>query len=468
MSGFVTLLGAGPGNIELLTLLGKRRLEHADVVIYDHLVNPDLLSYAPANADFLYVGKKPYQKHISQDEINDLMRVQAEAGKKVVRLKAGDPFVFGRGGEEGQYLREHHVEFEVVPGLTSAITGLAAAGIPITHRDYASSFHILTAHQTRSQPLNWDSIAQMEGTLVFLMGVAELHTIVTELLKRGKTATTPVAIIQWATQWRQNTGIGTLSDIEAIVKRQHISSPALIVIGGVVNLSQQLSSHRALERKHILMPFSVYGRTHDLLADAGASIDFFNLGDQQSHDVDLPDFNQAGRLVITNLRAFEYFQQQMLQVGLDQRALSGWQLLVTNNLIKERLQQRGVLVDHVIDLANLNATDWIVGEQNDLSMLSFEGSNVDRQLITYTDVFKRQSISSPDTFDAVVVTSKRACLALVHGLESDQLKQIKTVPAFTLGDKLATFLSDNGFQSVTNVGSLAQMVSRVKEVIKND
>ena len=202
MIGRVTLLGAGPGNPELLTLLGKRRLKEADVVLYDRLINPSLLALVPAQAERIDVGKLPNFHKVKQSVINQLLVDYAQNGKQVVRLKAGDPYVFGRGGEEGQFLREHGVTFDVVPGLTSAITGLAAVGIPITHRDYASSFHVITGHrQADGRQLDWENIAHQEGTLVFLMGMAALTDICQSLMSHGRQVTTPVAIVQWATQW---------------------------------------------------------------------------------------------------------------------------------------------------------------------------------------------------------------------------------------------------------------------------
>ncbi len=239
MSGFVSLVGAGPGNPELLTVLGQRRLAEADVVVYDRLVNQALL--APLTAEKIDVGKLPQYHRVSQFQINDLLVTLAEKGKRVVRLKAGDPYVFGRGGEEALYLKEHHVAFEVVPGITSAISGLAAAGIPITHRDFASSFHVIAGHhKADGTVLDWENIAHQEGTLVFLMGMAELGNIATQLIAHGKAAQTPVAVIQWATYQKQRVVKADLATIESVAKREGIGAPALIVVGAVVQLMSEL------------------------------------------------------------------------------------------------------------------------------------------------------------------------------------------------------------------------------------
>ena len=193
----------------------------ADVIVYDQLVNPSL--FMMSSADKVDVGKMPNHHKFSQYKINELLVELATQGKRVVRLKAGDPYVFGRGGEEAQYLCAHHIDYEVVPGITSAIAGLAAAGIPITHRDMASSFHIITGHRkANGRQLDWANVAQQEGTLVFLMGMKQLPVIVDELVKNGRPADSAVAIVQWATRWQQRTVTGNLSNIVEIANQAQI------------------------------------------------------------------------------------------------------------------------------------------------------------------------------------------------------------------------------------------------------
>ena len=234
MNGRVTLLGAGPGNPELLTLIGKRRLNEADVVLYDRLIDPSLLAFTNNEAELIDVGKLPLHHKVKQSKINEMLVDYAKQGKKVVRLKAGDPYVFGRGGEEAQVLQQFGVNFEVIPGITSAIAGLAAAGIPITHRDYASSFHIITGHHKKNgQQLDWENIAHQEGTIVFLMGMAQLPNICQQLVEHGKSSQTPVAIIQWATQWRQKMVIGDLENINELVARHHVVIPPIRWVGSI-------------------------------------------------------------------------------------------------------------------------------------------------------------------------------------------------------------------------------------------
>ncbi|MBT1173075.1 uroporphyrinogen-III C-methyltransferase [Bifidobacterium sp. MA2] len=237
MSGLVSLVGAGPGSPDLLTLRARDRIERADVIVYDRLVNPELLDFARPDAQRIDVGKSPHHHPVKQREINDLLARLAKDGKRVVRLKSGDPFVFGRGGEERAYLRAQGVEVEVVPGITSAIAGPAAVGIPVTHRDFASSFHVIAGHRKREgHELDWANIAGMEGTLVFLMGMESLGRIVANLVANGKPADTPVAVIQWATRENQRAVGGTLETIEREVDAAGLGAPALIVVGGVASL----------------------------------------------------------------------------------------------------------------------------------------------------------------------------------------------------------------------------------------
>lgn len=249
MSGKVWLVGAGPGDASLITVKGMECIKQAEVLVYDRLVNPELLEFASANCEKIYVGKESDHHPIPQSEINQILADYAKAGKNVVRLKSGDPYVFGRGGEEAQELVEQGVIFEVVPGVTSAIGGLTYAGIPVTHRDYASSFHVLTGHlraDKEKDPINWQALAQLEGTLVILMGVSNLANISQELIRYGKNPETPVGIVMWASRDNQRVVTGTLANIVEVAEQQQVKPPALIVIGEVVRL------HSLLDFTHLL------------------------------------------------------------------------------------------------------------------------------------------------------------------------------------------------------------------------
>ncbi len=252
--GTVYLIGAGPGDPKLITVGGADALKIADVVVYDRLAHPKLLDYAPVSAERVYVGKQADHHAMRQEDINALLADRASAGKTVARLKGGDPFVFGRGGEEAEYLRDRNVPFVVVPGVTSAIAAPAYAGIPVTHRDAASSFAVITGHErgdgresgTRTAGeaegrRRWDKIAGAGDTLLFLMGVENLEEIASQLQANGRGPETPVALVRWGT-WAgsQETLVGTLGDIVGKVRDAKFKAPAVTIVGEVVRLREKL------------------------------------------------------------------------------------------------------------------------------------------------------------------------------------------------------------------------------------
>jgi uroporphyrinogen III methyltransferase/synthase len=238
--GKVYLVGAGPGDPGLLTVRGLELMHSAQVIVYDQLVNPVLVEEASPAAIRIFVGKHAGRHCIAQEEINQVLVGYARLGYVVVRLKGGDPFVFGRGGEEAEALAEAGIPFEIVPGVSSAVAVPAYAGIPLTHRKFASSFAVVTGHETlKAQPaVEWAKLATAVDTLVILMGVKNLPRIAAELLDHGLSAGTPAAVVRWGTTPDQETVTGTLADIAS--KAAHIKSPAVIVVGKVVDLRNQL------------------------------------------------------------------------------------------------------------------------------------------------------------------------------------------------------------------------------------
>ena len=237
--GKVYIMGAGPGDLELLTLKGKRAIEEADCIVYDRLINPRILDFAKKDAEMIYLGKGNTEGGVIQDEINRTIVTKALEGKIVARVKGGDPFVFGRGGEEIQSLFDNGISFEVIPGITSSISVPAYAGIPVTHRGVARSFHVFTGHTMEDGTWhNFEAIAKLEGTLVFLMGIKTLPIIVSDLVKNGKDPKTPVAIIEKGATADQRVTVGTLENIIEKAKERKIVPPAITIIGEVVNLRE--------------------------------------------------------------------------------------------------------------------------------------------------------------------------------------------------------------------------------------
>ncbi len=257
-TGTVYLVGAGPGDLGLVTLRAKECIENADVIVYDHLANPEMLGWAREDAEIIYAGKRAAEHTLSQDEINKLIVEKARDGKSVVRLKGGDPFVFGRGAEEAKEIAAAGIGFEIVPGITSAIAGPAYAGIPVTHRAENSHVTFFTGHEDPSKPesaIDYSALARLGGTQVMLMGVERIAQITREMLAQGVRTELPVALIRWATTGRQQTLIGTLENIAQRVLETGFESPAVAVFGDVVALRKDLNwyEQRPLSGKRIVV-----------------------------------------------------------------------------------------------------------------------------------------------------------------------------------------------------------------------
>ena len=238
--GKVYLTGAGPGDIELLTMKAFKTIQKADVIIYDRLANPDILELTKDGCEFVYVGKEDGRHIIPQDDINEIIYQNALKYETIVRLKGGDPFVFGRGGEEASYLKQRDIKFEIIPGITSAISVPAYAGIPVTHRGISVSFRVVTGHESPNKKVSqipWSNF-KTDDTIVFLMGLHNLPNITKKLIEVGKATTYPIAVISKGTTSEQKVVVGTLENI--VEKSKNIPTPALIVVGKVVELREQL------------------------------------------------------------------------------------------------------------------------------------------------------------------------------------------------------------------------------------
>jgi len=258
MSGFVSLVGGGPGDPALLTLAGRDRLSRCDVVVFDRLIDPSLLDYAPTGIERIFAGKSPESKALTQDEINDLLVEKGLEGKRVVRLKGGDPFVFGRGGEEALALAKAGVAFEVIPGISSAIAAPAYAGVPVTHRGLASSFAVVTGHEDEDKPdasVDWRRLATSIDTIVVLMGAAALAGVTRALIEGGRNPATPAVTIEWGTTTRQRSVSSTVAGIAGAVQASGLRNPLLTVVGEVASLREHIGwfENRPLFGKRVLV-----------------------------------------------------------------------------------------------------------------------------------------------------------------------------------------------------------------------
>lgn len=356
----VYLLGAGPGDPGLLTRKAEDVLATADVVVYDYLASPKLLDLCRPDAEILYVGKKGGDHTLPQDKINDLLVQKAREGKVVARLKGGDPYVFGRGAEEAEELLEAGVDFEVVPGVTSAVAGPAYAGIPITHRKYASSVSFITGHEdpTKAESsIHWDALAKSASTLVFFMGMKNLPMISKNLIAAGMRSDMPVALVHWGTTCRHRSLVSTLETVAEDAKTHGFKAPSLIVVGEVVQLRDTLNT---FERKPLLGKGVVVTRARhqassiaEDLAELGACVyEFPTIAIEPLADMThvvaaiekLPEYDW---LVFTSVNGVWHFFAELNAMDKDTRALGGLKVAAIGPATAEALEEYGVIADFV-------------------------------------------------------------------------------------------------------------------------
>lgn len=467
--GTVYLIGAGPGDPGLLTLKAKECIENSGVVVYDYLASPFLLQYAQKDAEIIYVGKKGGDHTLSQDGINQLLVDKARQGHDVARLKGGDPFVFGRGGEEAQMLLSHGVSYEVIPGVTSAVAAPAYAGIPITHRDHTSFVSFITGHENpnkENSSMQWDVFAKSNATLVFFMGVKNLPNIAQQLIEHGKDKNTPVALVRWGTTTKQQTVTGTLDTIVDEVKKAGLKSPASIVIGDVVTLRNELAwfDKRPLFGKKIVIT----------RARAQASSMVSELTRLGAHCIEIPtikieppkDLNPLKSaidnvkkydwLVFTSVNGVKYFFDTLFDMGKDVRVLGHLKFACIGPVTKERLSDYGITSDI---LPNTYRAESVVEAFSDIDMsgkkvllprakkartilpeeLDKMGAFVD-EIVSYETVLcedgKDQLISLLENkeIDAVTFTSSSTVSNFMSLLESkDQKEMLENVVVASIG-----------------------------------
>lgn len=362
MSGKVFLIGGGPGDPGLITLRAIECLRKSSVVIYDYLVNEQLIDFVPPDAEKIYVGKKSDEHTYSQEEINELLIMKAKEGKTIARLKGGDPFLFGRGGEEAEALAEAAISFEVIPGITSAIAAPAYAGIPVTHRDLASSVHIITGHEKEGKTtpkINYSLLAQLEGTLVFLMGISNLENIVSGLLLNDKNPKTPIAIIRWGTYKEQETIVSTLDNVVKDVKEHNMSPPGIIVIGDVVNLRKKIFwfEKKPLFRKRfaVTRPEHQGAEFIEALENLGAevyncpTIKICPIESSSIIDNEINQLNAYQWLIFTSVNSVRIFMERVFELGKDSRALGNLKICTIGSKTGDSLMEYGIIPDLIPD-----------------------------------------------------------------------------------------------------------------------
>jgi len=356
MTGRAYLVGAGPGDPELLTLKGLRALQEADVVIYDRLANPRLLEFARPQAERIYVGKEAQRHAMTQEEINALLVERVQQGSLVCRLKGGDPFVFGRGGEEAEALTAAGLRWEYVPGVTSAISVPGYAGIPVTHRGLCSTFAVVTAHEDPTKPestIRWKHLADGVDTLVFLMGVERLPRIVELLLEHGRSPETPAAVISWGTYSRQRTVEGTLADIVSRCEAAGLNPPAVTLVGEVAALRDRLRwfDNRPLFGKRVLItrPREQAGELARRIESCGGEALLApSIRIQPIPNPDLSGLAQGyDWVVFTSVNGVQCFRNALRASGFDLRRVGGARIAAIGPETARAVESAGLAVDFV-------------------------------------------------------------------------------------------------------------------------
>ncbi len=355
--GKVWLVGAGPGDCGLFTMKGYQILQQADVVVYDSLVGAGVLTMIPDTARTINVGKRANHHTMPQYEINKVLLKEALDGNKVVRLKGGDPFLFGRGGEELELLTEHQVPYEIIPGVTSSISVPAYNGIPVTHRDYTSSLHIITGHKKAGEEynINFKALVDTEGTLVFLMGVSALPDICKALMDNGMNPDMPAAILQQGTTAGQKRIVATVSTLEAEVKRQGIETPAIIVVGKVCSLADEFAWYEKLPlmgcKVLVTRPRELQSTMSAKLRAQGAevlelpAIATAAIPDNRALEEALNNIADYSWIAFTSPTGVRVFFDAMLEMGIDSRKLSNVKFAVIGTGTAKALKERGFLAD---------------------------------------------------------------------------------------------------------------------------
>ncbi len=459
--GIVYLIGAGPGDPGLITVKGRDCLRRAEVVVYDYLANPDLLAEAPPEAEKIYVGKTRGQHHTPQPQINALLVERAQRGQIVARLKGGDPYVFGRGGEEAEELQAAGVSFEVVPGISAGFAAAAYAGIPLTHRDFTTSLGLVTGHENplkKVSNLDWQKLATGVGTLVFYMGMTNLALIAEQLMANGRDPQTPVAVIRWGTTPQQQTVTATLIDVVKKVAETGLKPPAVIVVGEVVRLRDKLRwfDQRPLFGRKVLVTRSPQ-QAHSLagqLQAAGAeaiclpTVKIAPPASWAELDAAISELSATDYLVLTSANGVSAFFERLSTAGLDSRALHDVTIVAVGpktaaaiaeyglraDLVPQRYQAEGII--ELLQQRNLSGKRILYprsASARDLlcSELTKAGSEVQAPIAYRTEpatdgAAQLRELLIGEKLDAVTFTSASTvehCLALLAPHEVDYLNK---------------------------------------------
>lgn len=501
--GKVYLVGAGPGDAGLITIKGIRAIQQADCIVYDFHINPRLLTYARREAEFIYAGKRGGHHEMTQDEINKVLVEKAKEGKIVCRLKGGDPFVFGRGGEEIEILAEEGIDFEIVPGISSVIAVPAYAGIPVTHRKVASAFTVITGNEDLSKQdriFTHIRASNAPETMIFLMCVKNLDTITEKLIQEGLTPQTHSAIIRWGTRPEQKVITGTISEIAELAKIHKITPPAILVIGDVVKLRDKLNWYekKPLHGHRILITRQL---TEDYLKleDMGAelfvfpTIDFLPPEDFSELDSAIKEIESYNFIVFPSPRAVSFFFERFLTLDRDVRVLKDILICAIGKETAKSLRNYGINADIVPDEFNSSALVKLFKEK--ISSLQTSASSLKilypRSDIALKEFFEDMQklgvkVDAPVTYRTVKPTEHGKRLArflregkitiatftspssfnnLIDILKEDSKEMLKDVTIAAIGNTTAKAIEEKGYK-VDIIPKKSTIKDMVEAIIK--
>jgi uroporphyrinogen III methyltransferase/synthase len=502
-SGKVYLVGGGPGDPGLITVKGMDCLEKADVIVYDRLLDESLLPHARQDAEKIYVGKASSEHTMPQHEINSLLVQKAKEGKNVVRLKGGDPFVLGRGGEEAEELAKNRIPFEIISGVTSAIAVPAYAGIPLTHRTLASSFAVVTGHEDPARAgsrINWEKLSAGADTLVFLMGMQNLPEIVAKLIEHGRSGDAPVAVIKDGTRPQQATVVGTLKDIVYRVKEASLTPPAVVVVGEVVKLRETIQwfDNRPLFGKRILVTRArrQAGILSKLLAERGAlpvelpTIVIQPIPHNEKLERAILDLARYQWLIFTSVNVVETVFDTLRALTLDSRALHGLKIAAIGPATGKALEARGIIPDLCPDIfttesllsrfhdRNITGQRFLlprtdIADEQLAKGLAGLGASVE-EIVAYrtipdVDAIKRaREMLSLKQLDVVTFTSSSTVTNLVATLDDAEL--LKGVKIACIGPRTAETVLKAGLKPdvIARAHTIPGLVAAMEELFRKE
>ncbi len=487
MAGKVYLVGAGPGEGGLLTIKGLDLIKRADVIVYDRLVGEEVMEFIPADKELINVGKNAGDHPVPQWRINEILLEEAEKGKMVVRLKGGDPFIFGRGGEELELLKEKGIDFEVVPGITSSIAVPAYAGVPVTHRDYCSSLHIITGHARAGGELSidYDSLVKLNGTLIFMMSVASLPDISEGLLKAGMKPEMPCAIIENGTRSYQRKFIGRLDEIAEIAKENHVISPSVILVGKVAELSDSFDWYGLKPLRNnkfiVTQPVNKSSRLARGIREMGGEAVLYPCIETRPLRPIDPPFEQYDTLVFTSSEGVKSFLNWLLENGKDMRCLSGKKIACIGTATADALKEYGIIADFVPSvysgriLGQEMISKGVVDKSSKVLLLRADISSkdvteeFDKAGIEYLDyivyntfILKNPPVEKDD--NAIVTFTSRSCVT--GFVDSQEKEDFSGFRALAIGESTAEEARRYGFEvTVSDKATIQSMIEKAIEMV---